>query len=38
MELLYVLISENKGIVIGEGEELELWDGKEGSESEYWKN
>ena len=42
MEMLYaddlVLISENKGIVIGEGEELEKGNGKEGSESEYWKD
>ena len=42
IELLYAddLVSDcgNKGIVIGEGEELEGGDGKEGSESECWED
>ena len=42
MELLYVDDScsdcGNKGIIIGEGEEMEGGDGKEGSESECWKD
>ena len=43
MELLYVddlvLIAETKELLLenGDGEELEKGDGKEGSESEYWK-